>query len=153
MDLFARAERGRTGWLQPSDVDHSAVLLVHMVFGLYGDLRHLADAALWLSAVRPDGRALAERLHAWQAARAGAAGLREVQAFDPQALAPDTAAALSLLPADLLAARLARRVAVLAHRAQPLLPAWLDFAGVFAHLDRPLPAALRRLRPPPLDAG
>ncbi len=150
-DLFVRAQRGPTGWLAPDDVDHSALLLVHLLFGLHGDLRHLADAGMWLRAVRPDGKALAARLLDWQAARAGAAGLSEVQAFDPQAVSPETAAALALLPADVLPASLARRAARLAQRKQPLLPGWLDFVGVLAHLDRPLPALLRRVRPPMLD--
>lgn len=150
-ELFARAVRGQDGWLEPHPIDHTAILLVHLTFGLYGDLRHLADVGMWLRALHPEPRAVAETLRAWQAQRAGTLALAAVRDFDPDAVQASWTTALPQRQHDSRLARLARAVAAPYHRQQVALPNWLDGAGVLAHTDKPLMALGRRLRPPRLD--
>ena len=152
-ELFARAVRGQDGWLEPAPVDHTAILLVHLTFGLYGDLRHLADAGMWLRALQPDPLAVAERLRQWRALRAGTLALGALRDFDPDAVHPGWATVLPQAQHDSRLARLARALAAPYHRRQVALPPWLDAAGVLAHTDQPLFALGRRLLPPGLDGA
>jgi hypothetical protein len=81
--LFARARVGADGLLQLDELDQSAHLLVHLGPGLYGDWRHLADAALWWRAVQPDPLVLTERLASWRAQAVARSAVLALHWFDP----------------------------------------------------------------------
>jgi hypothetical protein len=139
--LFATAAVGPSGLLELDPLDQTAHLLVHLITGLYADLRHLGDAAQWLEVVRPDPRKLAQVLREWRAERAGRAALLALHWFDPRGGAQERLRALGGPGwSERAFATLARQHL---QRVGTVHPRWLAGLGLLAHLDAP---GLRSLR-------
>ncbi|MFZ4578308.1 MAG: nucleotidyltransferase family protein [Myxococcota bacterium] len=140
--LNARAVRGPNGWLEPDPIDHTAFLLIHLLEYIYADMRHLADLALWLRAVRPDPERVVDRLREWQGLAAGAAAARSVATWDPEAVDPAllrmaTAQAPGRGPQRWVAAGLRTYAGARVRWTARPHGQWLEAAGLMAHLDRP----------------
>jgi len=147
--IFARAGLC-DGLLVPSDVDHTAVLLVHLVEAGYADLRHVADLAAWLRAVEPDPDAVWAVARRWQATRAVATGLEVVARHSPDALGLGWRAVTADVPRDwqATAAEALRQIAMRSLRRGRLMhPRWVEAAGLMSHLDRPVRWAASWLAP------
>ncbi len=141
--LFSRAQEGPSGHLELDPLDQTAHLLAHLATGLYADLRHLADAALWLEVVRPSPRALTQVLREWQALGSARAALLAVQWFDPRG--PAQALLREMGGAGLRAQGFAHAAKVHLRAVGTPHPRWLEAAGLMAHLDRPMDHLRRRV--------
>lgn len=141
--LFSRAKVGPSGYLELDPLDQTAHLLAHLTTGLYADLRHLADAALWLEVVRPSPRKLAQVLSEWQALGSARAALLALRWFDPRG--PANAVLDALGGPGWRAHGFAQVAKVHLRRVGTMHPRWLEAVGLMAHLDRPLAYLRRRL--------
>lgn len=144
--------------LVPDPIDHTALLLLHLVPGLLTSPRHLGDALHWLATIRPDFGQLAQRLHEWDAALPALAAL---QALDWAALGepgcdlPALARRLGQQTNPLRRAVLpvVRRAGSLRLRLSPVpTPAWhpWDVASTLLVLPQPARSAWKWLRRKPI---
>ena len=145
--LFTEAVALNDGTRTLSAVAQTALLLGHLHAGVFTDLRHLADAARWLTVVRPDPDLVAATLTRWGGRRCFSAAISAVQRWDAGAL-----------PAPWRHLRSASKARDLRWRVwldrawhgselglvEP--PLWLRRVALLSHLDAPASYAWGQLR-------
>lgn len=145
--LFDAAIRLDDGATTLDTTAHTALLLAHLHAGVFTDLRHLADLACWLNAVKPSPTAVRTILTGWGGLQCWRAGIAALQRWDRVVLP----SAWQAIPRELSwrevswgpLLHLAWRGSV---NGQVEPPHWIRRAALLGHLDAPQAYVLGQLR-------
>jgi hypothetical protein len=144
---FDEATQLQDGTWTLNDVAHTALLLAHLHAGVFTDLRHLADLAQWLDAVRPAPAAVESALQRWGGGRCWRAAITALQRWDNPVLpAPWRDIQLAQTWRDITWRPLLHRAWLGSAQGRVEPPHWLRRAALLGHLDAPQTYAFERLR-------